>query len=102
MKTQKTDRRSERTRRLIGEAFIALLREKRYEDITVQDVLDRADIGRSTFYAHYYDKEDLLTSHIEAMLDSLSQHMDKPEGSQMTLLPSLDLFRHIQEEQRLY
>lgn len=102
MKTQKTDRRSERTRRLIGEAFIALLREKRYEDITVQDVLDRANIGRSTFYTHYYDKEDLLDSHIEAMIDALSRHMEQAPGTTMLLIPSLGLFQHVQEQRRLY
>ncbi len=49
--------------------MIELLREKRYDAITVQDLLDRAGIGRSTFYTHYFDKEDVLASVSEQMLE---------------------------------
>ncbi len=52
MKQDKQDRRSQRTRRLVSSAMTELLREKRYGAITVQDLLDRAGIGRSTFYTH--------------------------------------------------
>src|SRR5690348_6733672 len=71
MKTEKQDRRSERTRRLLGEALISLMLERRYADLTVQDILDRANIGRSTFYAHYWDKDDLLASTMEQMIRML-------------------------------
>ena len=54
------DRRSQRTRRAIYEAFSGLLARKKYSQITVQEILDAADIGRSTFYAHFSTKEDLL------------------------------------------
>jgi AcrR family transcriptional regulator len=53
IKQQKQDRRSQRTIRLINAAMMELLSEKRYEAISVQDILDRADVGRSTFYTHY-------------------------------------------------
>ncbi len=102
MKTQKTDRRSTRTQRLLGEALIALLLEKRYDDITVQDILDRANIGRSTFYEHYWDKEDLLTSEIERVIDLLDQHIATPSQHPAVFLPSLALFQHVREQQRLY
>jgi AcrR family transcriptional regulator len=102
MKTQKTDRRSMRTQRLLGEALIALLLEKRYDDITVQDILDRANIGRSTFYEHYWDKEDLLTSEIERVIDLLDQHIATPSQHPAVFLPSLALFQHVREQQRLY
>ena len=76
-----------------------LLSEKPYEAITVQDILDQANIGRSTFYAHYYDKEDVLESITGQMLDLFSrgiQHAeDRPE-----LLPSLELFRHAKQMQK--
>jgi len=55
MKEKKSDRRIGRTRRLMHEALMALIVEKGYEAVTVQDILDRADVGRSTFYAHYRD-----------------------------------------------
>lgn len=101
MKTQKTDRRSLRTRRLLGESLIALL-EKRYDDITVQDILEHANIGRSTFYEHYWDKEDLLTSEIERVIDVLDQRMSTPSQHAADFLPSLALFQHVQEQQRLF
>ena len=102
MKTQKTDRRSLRTRQMLGEALIALLLEKRYDDITVQDILERANIGRSTFYEHYWDKEDLLTSEIERVIDVLDQRMARSSEHAADFLPSLALFQHVQEQQRLF
>jgi AcrR family transcriptional regulator len=57
------DRRVQRTRKLLQDAFGQLIREKGYDAITVQDILDRADVGRATFYAHYQNKEDLFLAH---------------------------------------
>ena len=54
------DRRVRRSRRAILSAFEELLAEKRYEQITVADIVERADVGRSTFYAHFETKDDLL------------------------------------------
>lgn len=54
------DRRVRKTRRALGEALLELCLEKPYVAITVQDVIDRADVSRSTFYAHYVDKDALL------------------------------------------
>ncbi|MQY23700.1 TetR/AcrR family transcriptional regulator [Nocardia macrotermitis] len=54
------DRRIRRTRDLLHRALIELMLERGYARITVQDIIDRADVGRSTFYAHFRDKDDLL------------------------------------------
>jgi len=97
----KADRRSRRTRRLIAEALIALMVEGRYDRITVRDIIDRADVGRSTFYAHYRDKEDVLTGEFERVLALLHQHLDDDADGQQ-LLPSLGLFQHVQEHHHLY
>jgi len=67
MPEDSTDRRVRRTRQLLREALMGLTLERGYDHITVQDILDRADVGRSTFYAHYRDKDDLLVSEFQAM-----------------------------------
>src|SRR5215471_19459582 len=56
------DRRVQRTRRLLHKALMSCILEKKYESITVQEILDRADVGRSTFYTHFRDKDELLVS----------------------------------------
>ena len=58
---KKVDRRVRRTRRLLRDACIALILEKGYETITVEEITERADVGRTTFYMHYRDKEDVWT-----------------------------------------
>lgn len=102
MRNTKIDRRSERSRRLLSNALIALMLERRYDTITVQDILDRADIGRSTFYAHYLDKEDLLVSNFKQVLDALILHIAPAEPGQVAPLSLARFFRHIQEQQQLY
>jgi AcrR family transcriptional regulator len=101
MKTLKQDRRSQRTRRLLRDALIELLLEKRYGDVTIQDILDRANIGRSTFYAHYMDKDDLLTSEMAQIIEQFDAHAFNTSESDNVVLPSLRLFEHVQVEQRL-
>jgi AcrR family transcriptional regulator len=94
VKQQKTDRRSQRTYRLVSSAFAELLREKPYEEILVQDILDRAGIGRTTFYAHYFDKEDVLDSMTEQLL-SMFTHQIAHSNARQRVVPSLELFEHI-------
>jgi AcrR family transcriptional regulator len=101
VKTQKDDRRSRRTRQLLGDALVELMLEKHFENITVQDILDRADVGRSTFYAHYTDKESLLLSQIEHIIHELEEYASDSRSIHHGLLPSLALFRHVKEQRRL-
>lgn len=56
----KRDPRVVRTRKLLIDAFIEVQREKNFDDITIQDITDRATVNRATFYAHFQDKYDLL------------------------------------------
>lgn len=69
------DRRVRRTRRLLREALNELIVEKGYDHVTVQDVLDRADVGRATFYAHFKDKDDLLVSGSDELREALRQQL---------------------------
>jgi AcrR family transcriptional regulator len=84
------DRRVRRTRTSIVEAFLSLVVERGYERVTVQDILDRADVGRSTFYAHYRDKEAVLTS----CFDGLTADLD-------AMTPSR-LFHHAYRHRTVY
>ena len=65
------DRRIRRTQKSLHDALIALLLEKNYDAITVQEVLDRADVGRSTFYAHFQSKDELLMSGMDELRSTL-------------------------------
>lgn len=93
MKQQKADRRSQRTYRLVSSAFAELVEEKPYDKILVQDILDRAGIGRTTFYAHYFDKEDVLNTIVEQELEALTRQIAHATASQR-VIPSLELFEH--------
>jgi AcrR family transcriptional regulator len=103
MRNIKADRRSERTRQLLSDALIELMLEQRYDQITVQDIIDRANIGRSTFYAHYLDKEDLLVSGFTRVFDMLSQGQHQAGAGEQQALPSLaSFFQHVQDHHQLY
>jgi AcrR family transcriptional regulator len=102
--TAAPDRRVRRTRKLLHDAFISLVIEKGYEKTTIQDILDRADVGRSTFYVHYRDKEALLTANFDAMREQLERELDQiaATGPVDVALPAALLFEHAYRNQRVY
>jgi AcrR family transcriptional regulator len=63
-----TDRRVQRTRELLQQALIELISERRYDSITIQEIVDRANVGRTTFYLHYSGKVELFMSCHEAIV----------------------------------
>ncbi len=86
---------------------MALIVEQGYEKITVQDILDRADVGRSTFYAHYRDKDELLLSSFEHLRTLFEQQQEallasRRSGSDPDVNIVLELFRHTGQHHRLY
>lgn len=94
---KKTDARVRRTRDALGDALIALMHEKRFESITVQDVLDRAHVGRSTFYAHYSDKDDLLMSDVDEFYERVSMGLSARGEKSERVFPVKEFFSHIAE-----
>ncbi len=75
------DRRVQRTRKLLQDAMISMIIEKGYDATTVQDIIDRANVGRATFYAHFADKETLLHSRLEDLRGFLRDEQRRHPGS---------------------
>ena len=96
------DRRSQRTQQALMEALLALLAEKHYDEISINDIVERANVGRSTFYAHYQTKDELLKNGFERALDLLAQHLIVDVSHQEVRLDSAPLFRHAQGHYDLY
>jgi AcrR family transcriptional regulator len=105
MGERKTDRRVIRTRKLLSEALFALILEKGYDSVTIQDITDRANLGRATFYLHYRDKEELLMTMLEGVFEDLldhASHVVKSEMSMTRSFPMLYIFHHAAEHSDLY
>jgi AcrR family transcriptional regulator len=98
------DRRVRRTRKLLHDAFLGLVLEKGYEKTTIQDILDRADVGRSTFYVHFRDKEALLTASFDGMRDQLEHELASIDATSPIdfTLPAALLYEHAYRNQRVY
>jgi len=100
------DRRALRTRQALHEALIQLITERDYETISVIDIADRANVGRSTFYAHFTDKDDLLrsgTMHFRDMLLRDHAARRRTDGPDTPLLSfSRFMTEHLQERRQLY
>jgi AcrR family transcriptional regulator len=91
------DRRVQRTQSLLHEALALLIHEKDYDCIVVKEILDRANVGRSTFYTHFRDKDDLLVSGIHDMLHAAQPTGLSSSGKRYEKIMwfSLPIFEHI-------
>ncbi len=99
----KTDRRVERTRALMQKALIDLIRVHSYDTITIQEIVDRANVGRATFYVHYRSKDDLFMSCHEAILHDFQSGLlySHPLSREELLSPEAppglaDAYRHLE------
>ena len=101
-KGKKIDRRAKRTRHALSSAIVELVKEKHFDEITVQNVIDRADVGRSTFYAHFRDKEELFQKNWERFLDMLADQIDWSKAGEASFVPVTSLFQHLKEAQPFY
>ncbi|MGA8086063.1 MAG: TetR/AcrR family transcriptional regulator [Terracidiphilus sp.] len=96
------DARVRRTRMQLGTALLNLIIEKPINDVTVQDILDRSGVGRSTFYLHYRDKDDLLVSQLETFLETISNSLSDRKDKSHRVMPVAELFAHIGNQNKLY
>ncbi|HEX3252966.1 MAG TPA: TetR/AcrR family transcriptional regulator [Pyrinomonadaceae bacterium] len=104
---KKTDRRVERTEQLLRTALFELIEEKGFGSLTVQDILDRANVGRATFYTHFDNKEDLLISGLDQLQQELKQrqremHAQGHKIQERVLVFSYDVFAHTEKHRRLF
>jgi AcrR family transcriptional regulator len=99
---QPRDRRVQKTERLLRDALVSLIHEKSYDAIAVREILERANVGRSAFYAHFPDKDALLVDGIRHMLSELPSRPLPPSMERFAafvsfsrgLLEHIDSVRH--------
>ncbi len=101
------DRRVARTRGMLQHALISLILKQDYEAITVEDICEAANVGRSTFYAHYSSKDDLkrrgLEEHLRTLLaDRQKDALATPEDRDRSLGFSLTMFEHARDHADLH
>lgn len=99
------DRRRERTRRALSDALIALILERGYDNIRPDDIAERADLARATFYLHFDNKNDLLLQTLEDVYDELVIQIRERSPAQTMNADDTAIrivFRHAAENRQLY
>ena len=106
---QTTDRRIIRTRKLLGQALIDLAIEKGYDQITIQDITDRADIGYRTFFRHFNTIDELLFSIVENIFIEVERLLGMPTLAELQqTLATHDtsrgciLFQYVKENEKIF
>jgi len=98
--------RKERTRNALKQAAIDLILEKGYDEVTVEDITERADLGRGTFYIHFKDKEDIVWRIIREGIETLDREANQQLGNQT--LPQIEYygylmtFNHVDKNRALF
>jgi AcrR family transcriptional regulator len=104
---KKPDRRVQRTEQSVRRALFELIQEKGFEALSVQDIIDRANVGRATFYTHFQSKDDLLLSGFEDLRASLKERQRLALGQgrgvdERVLAFSHEMFAHANEHRTLF
>lgn len=99
---RKKDSRIRRTHQRLGMALIELIVDNPMDSITVQEILDRACVGRSTFYLHFSDKNDLLLSQLEMFLETMSTTLTVKKEASLRLAPVTEMFEHVGGQNKIY
>ena len=102
----KTDRRTQRTRERLQKALMELIAERGYDAFTIQDIVNRADLGRTTFYLHYNSKDELFMSCHEAIISEFHLGLLHPLTRDEFLSPQIpaqmtSAYRHLEEGRAL-
>lgn len=92
------DRRVQKTRKYLGEALVSLILKKGYEAVTIQDIIDEANVGRSTFYAHFESKEQLLFNSNSDLSQALLEAMNPKSDRGIDFLL---LYKHAKENSQV-
>ena len=101
-KPRPTDERVRRTCFRLGQSLLELITEKPIHSVTVQEVLKRAKVGRSTFYLHYRDKNDLLFTQLEEFCELMSTALSVRKEKSHRVAPVAEMFDHVGIDNKLY
>jgi len=104
---KKADRRIERTQQLLRGALFSLIQEKGFEALSVQDIIDRANVGRATFYTHFDNKQDLLVSGFDDLRASLKERQREAIArgasvEERVFAFSQEMFAHANEHREIF
>ena len=91
---KRIDPRTVRTYQALSGALVDLMRTREFNEITVQDLLDRAGVGRATFYSHFRNKVDFLLTDLERMLATVEEHFERSASNSKRVAPIAELFSH--------
>jgi AcrR family transcriptional regulator len=94
---QREDRRVRRTKHALGTALVELMVAEEFDAITVQRVIDKAKVGRTTFYAHFRNTDDLLLSDAERFFTLLVEYFEKPGVAGSRVAPVAELLQHMRD-----
>ena len=105
MEKNTKDRRVKRTRQMLHQALLSLIGERGYDALSIQNITERANIGRATFYVHYQDKEQLLLDSVNVVMEDLNSHYQSISAVEIFVKRqtfSVILFQHVFEHASLY
>ncbi|MEO8673487.1 MAG: TetR/AcrR family transcriptional regulator [Tahibacter sp.] len=97
---KRPSRRTKQTQEALFGALFSLMVERGYERLTIQNLLDRAGVGRATFYAHFDGKDQLLAASVDRLGATLQRHATL--ASEQRLKFTLPFFRHMAEDRRIF
>ena len=104
---KKSDLRVIKTRKIIFQTLLELMKEKTFEEIKVSDICSKAMINRSTFYAHYEDKYELLLDFLNTLKEEFVKELNKKDNSNISIreyyMQLISLFLdHIEDKKDIY